>query len=546
MTTPTRVLVVEDDYHISKLITVLLQDAEYETLVANTASRALALLETDQPDLVILDWMLPDMPGDRVCQAIKARTASVFLPVLMLTARATLADRIAGLDAGADDYLTKPFHNDELLARARALLRIRKAELARAEALSELERRHQELKLAYDQLRSTQAQLIQTSKMAALGELVAGVAHELNNPLAIILGNAELLPEPANEDDRRAVQQIINATQRGRKVVQSLVTFARHDKIELDWHKPRDLIERVLDLRRTSFHTGDIRLQVNYDADVPMVWVDATQIQHVLLNLLINAEQALRDRPAAQILVDVYTASMPIEKPGVLPSIQRATYLGDSNPMVVIDVADNGPGIAPPVLDRLFEPFVTTRPVGQGIGMGLAIAYAIVGQHHGTILVGSAPNQGATFRVVLPVRRQPVPAHAPAVAAPALPLARRALVLDDEPAIVDLVTRLLSRQSYQVTRAFNAAQALDELQHQEFDLILCDIRMPDMDGRTFYSLLCRDLPHSAERVVVMTGDTSSVDTDTFLKEHRLPVLRKPFTRQELFDLLGSLQFPSRA
>ncbi|HRC75049.1 MAG TPA: response regulator [Kouleothrix sp.] len=404
MTTPTRVLVVEDDYHISKLITVLLQDAEYETLVANTASRALALLETDQPDLVILDWMLPDMPGDRVCQAIKARTASVFLPVLMLTARATLADRIAGLDAGADDYLTKPFHNDELLARARALLRIRKAELARAEALSELERRHQELKLAYDQLRSTQAQLIQTSKMAALGELVAGVAHELNNPLAIILGNAELLPEPANEDDRRAVQQIINATQRGRKVVQSLVTFARHDKIELDWHKPRDLIERVLDLRRTSFHTGDIRLQVNYDADVPMVWVDATQIQHVLLNLLINAEQALRDRPAAQILVDVYTASMPIEKPGVLPSIQRATYLGDSNPMVVIDVADNGPGIAPPVLDRLFEPFVTTRPVGQGIGMGLAIAYAIVGQHHGTILVGSAPNQGATFRVVLPVR----------------------------------------------------------------------------------------------------------------------------------------------
>lgn len=161
---------------------------------------------------------------------------------------------------GADDYLTKPFHNDELLARARCC--IRKAELARVEALAQLERQHQELKATYDQLRSTEP-TGQASKMASLGELVAGVAHELNNPLAIILGNAELLPEFGDEDDRRAVQRVDIATAR-RKVVQSLVTFARHDKIDLDWHKPRDLVDRVLDLRRSSFHTGDIRLNVGY------------------------------------------------------------------------------------------------------------------------------------------------------------------------------------------------------------------------------------------------------------------------------------------
>src|SRR5581483_10751606 len=166
--TPT-VLVVEDDIHISKLIAVLLGEAYYQARTANTAQRALELFAQLEPDLVILDWMLPDMPGDQLCRVIKERSQATFVPVLMLTARSTLADRVAGLDAGADDYVTKPFHNDELLARARALLRIRAAEVARAEAMDTLAQRHSELQHAYEQLRSTQAQLVQTSKLAALG-----------------------------------------------------------------------------------------------------------------------------------------------------------------------------------------------------------------------------------------------------------------------------------------------------------------------------------------------------------------------------------------
>src|SRR5262245_1698283 len=205
------VLVVEDDVHVAELIAILLEGADYAVETVNRADAALQRVQTGGLDLVILDWMLPGMQGDQLCGQIKASSTNVFLPILMLTARGDLADRIAGLDAGADDYLTKPFYGDELLARSRALLRIRTAEIERAEARAAETRQHDELKRAYQQLRATQAQLVQASKLAALGELVAGVAHELNNPLAIILGNAELLPELPTAEDRRAVQQIIDA-----------------------------------------------------------------------------------------------------------------------------------------------------------------------------------------------------------------------------------------------------------------------------------------------------------------------------------------------
>jgi DNA-binding response OmpR family regulator len=531
------VLVVEDDIHISRLIAVLLEEAGYQVTIAGTATYALARIEQNQPDLVVLDWMLPDIPGDQVCRVIKTRSANTFLPVLMLTARGELADRVAGLDAGADDYLTKPFHADELLARVRALLRIRSAELERSETLVALALQHEELKDAYEQLRSTQAQLVQASKLASLGELVAGVAHELNNPLAIILGNAELLPTLTDEEDRRAVQQIIDAAQRGRRVVQSLVTFARHGKIESDWHSPRDLVERVLDLKRGSFRTGEVALNVTYDPNVPMLLGDGPQIQQALLNVLINAEQALAGRLNPRIVIQVYAANAPVEQPAVLPNLTSARGTDQGERMVVIDIADNGPGLPVQIIDRLFEPFVTTRPVGQGTGMGLAIAYAVVVQHGGTLQVATQPDCGATFRIALPLIRKSQPGTDPPPALPVDRVPSRVMVIDDEPAIVDLVTRLLARNGYTVVGIQRARLAFDELRRQVCDTILCDIRMPDLDGIAFHhELQALNLDHRP-RLVIMTGDTSNARTEDFLRQHNLPVLRKPFTHQELLAVI---------
>jgi DNA-binding response OmpR family regulator len=532
------ILVVEDDIHISRLIAMLLEETGYRTTQAFTAAEALARVAQNQLDLVILDWMLPDMPGDQVCRQIKQHSDGAFLPVLMLTARAELADRVAGLDAGADDYLTKPFHGDELLARARALLRIRAAELARAETIVELERRHAELTAAYEQLRSTQGQLVQASKLAALGELVAGVAHELNNPLAIILGNAELLPPMQDEEDRRAVRQIIDAAQRGRRVIQSLITFARHGKVEAEWHDPRDLIARVLDLKRNTFETGHIKLEVRYSPDLPMLWGDGPQLQQVLLSLLLNAEQALAGREYSNVVIQVSAAAAPIEPPGLLPELRPAAGAAHGERQVVIDIADDGPGIAPSVHDRLFDPYVTTRPLGQGAGMGLAIAYAIVQQHGGTLEVATAANQGTTFRIALPTGRGETTGTAPNPMAAQGAAGGRVLVIDDEPAIVDLVTRLLARHGYAVVGMGNARGALDQLRREHWDTVLCDIRMPDMDGLSFHRHLQEAQLETPPRLVIMTGDTSNARTEDFLQRYNLPVLRKPFTRQELLDVLN--------
>lgn len=400
------ILIVEDSEPLAAFIAEVLDMADLPSQIVGTVAETRAIVEAGGVDLIILDWNLPDGQGDQLCNTIKRQAGDTFLPILMLTARDTVADRVAGLQAGADDYLTKPFHIDELLARVRALLRIRSAEVARKQALEALQQQHSDLQEAYRQLTTAQAKLIQTARLAALGSLVAGVTHELNNPLAIILGNAELLQtfSADGQIDTVSVQQIIEATHRARRVVQSLATFARQSPNKHDWYEPRDLLERVLDLRRTSLARKGIAIQVQYQAALPMICVDRQQIQHALLNLLLNAEEALAGRPDPRVLIRVFTSGPPIDAPPLLPVYPEPVAIDLTEPhMLVIDIMDNGPGINASIRDRLFEPFVTTSTQGKGIGLGLATAYGSIAQHGGTILVSTKPDCGTTFRIVLPL-----------------------------------------------------------------------------------------------------------------------------------------------
>jgi signal transduction histidine kinase len=393
---------VEDDQHIASLIALLMEEAGYEAVLASSGAAALASLDSTALDLIILDWMLPDIPGVQVCRTIKARGNHPLLPILMLTARGEPADRVTGLDAGADDYVVKPFDTEELLARVRALLRIRAAEIDRGDALDALARQHAELRAAYDQLRATQVQLVQASKLAALGALVAGVAHELNNPLAIIMGNVELLPELPDPEDRLAINQIVAGAQRVQRVVRSLATFAQYSGIQRVLHAPCELIEHVLDVRREALRAAGVELAVICEPNLPPLWSDGQQVQQALLNLLLNAEYALKQHENPQVVIHLFRGSVTQGPPELFPATGPGAQIGTGAPAVVIDVADNGPGLPEVVRERLFEPFITTRPIGQGIGLGLATAYGIVAQHGGTMYATSEPGRGTSFRMVLP------------------------------------------------------------------------------------------------------------------------------------------------
>lgn len=394
------VLVVEDDARIAELISLVLDEAGFASQRAKTGMLALSLLGQHPFDIVILDRMLPDMEGDDVCRVIKERNDG-FLPVLMLTARTTLADRISGLNAGADDYLVKPFHTDELLARLHALLRIRAAERKLLAANRALDDNNRELRDAYEKLSSTQAQLAHASRLAAMGELVAGIAHELNNPLAVILGNAELMKESVSKDNE-ALDQVIEGAQRARRVLRSLMHFARQGSFEKSWYNLPLLTDQVMDLCLARLKPKGIQVVIAVQEHMPLVWVDGPRIQQVILDLLLNAEYALRNRPEPQIRVTISTAEFPLIPPPILP--QHVALTPTDHPhYAVIDVADNGSGLPSQVVERLFLPFVTSKPFGQGSGLSLSIAHGIMEQHGGTLLANTLPNQGTTFRMAMPL-----------------------------------------------------------------------------------------------------------------------------------------------
>ncbi|HEX6111161.1 MAG TPA: PAS domain S-box protein, partial [Geminicoccaceae bacterium] len=348
--------------------------------------------------------------------------------------------------------------------------------------------------------------LHQNEKMSALGSLLAGVAHELNNPLSVVVGHASLLEDFAPDAAmRERAVKIRTAADRCARIVRTFLAMARSKPRQRTAVQLNDTIDEALEIVAYGLRTADVEVVRALAPDLPPVAADGDQLHQVFANLFVNAQQALQSVP---------------------PPRRLTVTSGFDAEAVWVEVADNGPGVPADLASRIFEPFFTTKPQGVGTGVGLSVCHGIVAAHGGEIRLEPQQGPGATFVVRLP--RTPVEAaERPAEA----PVRRRApariLVVDDEPELGQMLIEILERDGYRVERASSGREALTRLRTSKVDLILSDLRMPDLDGPALYRELAAQRPELLSRIVFMTGDTLGGDMTGFLTETGVRLLEKP-------------------
>jgi signal transduction histidine kinase/CheY-like chemotaxis protein len=397
-----------------------------------------------------------------------------------------------------------------------------------------LKRSREQLESTVETLKTTQAQLVQSEKLSGIGEFVAGVAHELNNPLTSVMGFSELLAK-ADQDPqhKRHLELIYKSAQRCQKIVQNLLSFARRHAPERKLSSINDLVEVAVDFLAYQLRTSNIEVITRLDKYLPKALVDPHQLQQVFLNLINNARQALENhQPRGVIRISTETAGRKVR----------------------ITVQDNGPGIQEKNLSKVFDPFFTTKEVGKGTGLGLSLCYGIVKEHGGSIVVRSKLGEGAAFTIDLPladdeggddeVEEETTPVQRKLVRKPLgrsrrlEGAGRKVLVIDDEEAILEMVRETLSEQGYEVDVVRDGESALRRVNQKTYDLALCDWKMPGLNGQQVYERLRASHPALSERLIFITGDVINDKAQTFLRETNKVCLSKPFSLVEFRAAIG--------
>jgi two-component system NtrC family sensor kinase len=390
------VLVVDDVPANLVAVEALLDELGCEVVCANSGENALRLLLRQKFAVMLLDVQMPDMDGYEVARHVRMNSATREIPIIFLTATHNSQENVLeGYGSGAVDFLFKPLNPDVLRSKVRIFLELNIGRQKLADANALFEQKNLELRRAYEDLQATQAQLVQSAKMASLGELVAGVAHEINNPLAFVLSHIETIKRsqeqfvseisvpvsPAAQQHLARAQSRLGEVGLGlgriRDLVLKLRTFSRLDEGERKLVSVRECLDSVLTILQ---HRTSDRIEVALSVDAPE-FLDCfpALLNQVLLNLVANAIDAIDGKGKISIAA------------------------GAQDEGYVITIADTGPGIPRELHDRVLEPFFTTKPVGQGTGLGLSIAYSIVQKHQGTLQLGDAPGGGALATIRLPI-----------------------------------------------------------------------------------------------------------------------------------------------
>ena len=382
-------------------------------------------------------------------------------------------------------------------------------------------------------IKAAEKQNLQKEKLAAMGEMMSGVAHELNNPLTAILGVSDLLRERAPDDaTRRQSEIVLKQARRAAVIVQNLLAYARPPALALKKLQPEQALQAVVEQQRASLSQKNISIELVPPAGRFSLEADPKLLHQVFVNLIVNAEQAItsqRDRGALRV------------------SIEQA------DGKIIFVFADDGPGIAPENIGKIFDPFFTTKRPGGGTGLGLAICTAIVKEHGGTIEVQSTQGKGAEFRVLLPEYVEPASAPEPA-ARPAISAAagsgalfgHSVYVVDDEESIREIVQEGLSARGMTVEGASSSEEALPHLASHSYDFVLCDFNLPGLNGEQFFKRIQTQTGVPAPKFVFMSGALLDPSTMAHFTEKGASVLQKPFHIAALANLLSELLQPQTA
>ncbi len=383
--------------------------------------------------------------------------------------------------------------------------------------------------------RRLEQRLLQAEKLSELGQLVAGVAHELNNPLTAVIGFAQLL-QNADVDDRtrESLRRINTQAERAAQIVRNLLAFARQQEPHREMLNVNDVICETLRLVEYDWKTQNIEIEAHLEPALPWIVADRQQLQQVFLNLFQNAYQAMTSAHGRGTLtIRTREITLQAEPEGMVERRIR------------VEVQDDGPGMPEEVLTHVFDPFFTTKDVGEGTGLGLSICYGTVQEQGGTIWAESTLGQGSTFCIEWPVEAVSQASREERAVSPSGPRPRvfppaRVLVVEDEEMLAELLRITFAECGHAVEVAGDGREALRLLAGTRFDFVVSDIKMPGMDGKEFYRQIRARHPDLLGHLLFITGDTVSPDTAHFLDETGIPVLAKPFRTSELLEMMQRL------
>ena len=505
-----RILIVDDEPMMTQSLEAVLGQREYSIETTNSSTNALNKLKEGDYDLAMLDVMMPEMGGFQIMDSLDRENMETMF--IIMTGEASMESAIEAVRKGANDYIRKPFEPDELFIRVDNILKQKQLKDERKQ--SEIEKKNLE------------NQLRQSQKMEAIGTLAGGIAHDFNNMLGIIIGNAELALDATPESNpvHQNIKRILTASTRAEDMINRLLSFSRKSEAEKKPIILNSVIQEALKLIRSSI-PANIEIKENIPDDFFTIFGDPTQINQIILNLCTNAAHAMQ-QSGGTLYVSLEKHLIAHQKPSAFCELPPGDYC-------LLTVEDTGHGINNDIIDRIFDPYFTTKGLGKGTGMGLAVVHGIVKKHKGDIKVNSKPGKGTKFFIYLPEIEEAV-FDTIEKEDSGLPMGmERILLVDDEEMIVDIMQEMLEQLGYNVTAAKDSKKALDSfhLDPMKYDLLITDMSMPNLTGDCLAKKIKdirTDIP-----IIICTGYNEKINDEEAMAIGVQELIMKPVSMNKL-------------